>query len=100
MVDFLSLLFSELSGKELVAEMVYSFLLPEVEKQTMRERGEDKILPYNSYNFLEVLLLDFHYCLASMLILIPGVHNSHPCFSSSWSEASLVGSSQDHSQGD
>ncbi len=30
---------SELSGKELVAEMVYSFLLPEVEKKTMRQRG-------------------------------------------------------------
>ena len=30
----------EESGRELVAEMVYSFLLPEVEKQTMRERGD------------------------------------------------------------
>ena len=27
----------EESGRELVVEMVYSFLLPEVEKQTMRE---------------------------------------------------------------
>ena len=32
---------SELSGKELVAEMVYSFLLPEVEKETMRRRGKN-----------------------------------------------------------
>ena len=31
---------SDLSGRELVAEMVYSFLLPEVEKQTLREKGE------------------------------------------------------------
>eukprot|EP00731_Ephydatia_muelleri_P012277 Em0006g1171a len=29
---------TELSGKELVAEMVYTFLLPEVERQTVRER--------------------------------------------------------------
>ena len=33
-------LHSELSGKELVAELVYSFLMPEVEKKTMREKGE------------------------------------------------------------
>ena len=32
---------SELSGKELVAEMVYSFLLPEVEKETMRRKGKN-----------------------------------------------------------
>ena len=31
---------SESSGQELVAEMVYSFLLPEVEKETMRRRGK------------------------------------------------------------
>ncbi|XP_064407633.1 cilia- and flagella-associated protein 91-like [Halichondria panicea] len=30
--------YSELSGNELVAEMVYSFLLPEVERKTMRQR--------------------------------------------------------------
>ena len=30
---------SELESKELVAEMVTSFLLPEVEKQTNREKG-------------------------------------------------------------
>ena len=30
---------SELSGRELVAELLYAFLLPEVEKQTMRDRG-------------------------------------------------------------
>ena len=34
---------SELSGKELVAEMVYSFLLPEVEKETMRRKGKDNV---------------------------------------------------------
>lgn len=30
----------ELSGRELVAELLYAFLLPEVEKQSMRDRGE------------------------------------------------------------
>ena len=29
----------ELSGKELAAEMVYSFLLPQVHKKSMREKG-------------------------------------------------------------
>ena len=29
----------ELSGRELVAEMVFTFLLPEVEKQTLRQKG-------------------------------------------------------------
>ena len=30
---------SEVSGKELAAELVYSFLLPEVERQITREKG-------------------------------------------------------------
>ena len=30
---------NELESKEMVAEMVYYFLLPEVEKQTIREKG-------------------------------------------------------------
>ena len=33
----------ELSGRELVAEMVFTFLLPEVEKQTLRQRGESGV---------------------------------------------------------
>ena len=37
---------SEVAGKELAAELVYSFLLPEVEKQTTRERGE------STYNYI------------------------------------------------
>ena len=39
---------SEVAGKELAAELVYSFLLPEVEKQTTRERGESTM----SYNYI------------------------------------------------
>ena len=35
-----SLFCRELSGRELVAEMVFTFLLPEVEKQTLRQRGD------------------------------------------------------------
>ena len=35
--------YRELSGQELVAEMVYSFLLPEVEKETMRRRGTHNV---------------------------------------------------------
>jgi len=31
---------SELSGKELVSEMVHTFLLPEVEKESLRHKGE------------------------------------------------------------
>ena len=37
----------ELSGKELAAEMVHTFLLPEVDKEILRHRGE-YIHVYNS----------------------------------------------------
>ena len=32
--------FRELSGKELVAELVHAFLLPEVDRRAMKEKGK------------------------------------------------------------
>lgn len=40
---------NELQSKELVAEMVYYFLLPEVEKQTTRERGSVDLCTTSKY---------------------------------------------------
>ena len=33
----------------MVAEMVYYFLLPEVEKQTTRDKGEQDMIAYNFF---------------------------------------------------
>ena len=41
--------YSEVSGKELAAELVYSFLLPEVEKQTTREKSENLRLTFQYF---------------------------------------------------
>lgn len=48
-----------MSGQELAAELVYSFLLPEVERQTIREKGELMIFAY----FCSFVNLHFLLCM-------------------------------------
>ena len=62
----------ELSGRELVAEMVFTFLLPRVEKQTLRQRGASGVLAWQLtawYNCSVVVLCN--------TLLIIGYSNSH-----------------------
>lgn len=40
---------TRLQSEEIVAEMVYSFLIPEVQKKSVRERGESAGRPYRPY---------------------------------------------------